>query len=172
MSVDGFMAGPGGDMSWLTEYLGPNPMVDELISQIGSLLVGRNTFGGDDPHRGDPDKEGKAFGGGWSGPSFVLTHNPPTTSSPDVSFVDDLAGGVAAARAAAGGKYVNVLGANVARQMIDQGLLDEVLVLIAPVMLGAGVRLFDYPGGRTVRLERISFTQAPLASVIWFRVLR
>src|SRR3569833_427506 len=76
MSVDGFMAGPGGDMSWLTEYLGPNPMVGELIEQIGALLIGRNTFGGDDPHRGDADKEGKAFGGGWSGPSFVLTHNP------------------------------------------------------------------------------------------------
>lgn len=35
MSVDGFIAGPGGDMSWLAEYLGPNPAVDDLIGDIG-----------------------------------------------------------------------------------------------------------------------------------------
>ena len=37
MSLDGFIAGPGGDMSWLTEHLGPNPTVDELIGEIGAL---------------------------------------------------------------------------------------------------------------------------------------
>lgn len=44
MSVDGFIVGPGGDMSWLTPHLGPNPMVDELIGNIGALLVGNRTF--------------------------------------------------------------------------------------------------------------------------------
>lgn len=46
MSLDGFIAGPDGDMSWLTEHLGPNPIVDELIDTIGALLVGHRTFRG------------------------------------------------------------------------------------------------------------------------------
>lgn len=49
MSRDGFIAGPGGDRSWLLPYLGPNPEVDDLAAQIGAWLVGRRTFGGDDP---------------------------------------------------------------------------------------------------------------------------
>ena len=109
MSLDGFMAGPGGDMSWLTEFIGPNPTVQDAIDNIGALLVGNRTFTGDDPHRGT-EKEGKAFGGGWDGPQFVLTHNPPDGDIPGVTFVGDLESGVAAAKAAAGVKYVNILG--------------------------------------------------------------
>ncbi|OLB78744.1 MAG: deaminase [Actinobacteria bacterium 13_2_20CM_2_71_6] len=169
-SLDGFIAGHGGDMSWLTEHIGPNPTVDELVGQIGALLVGKRTFGGDDPHRGTA-KEGKPFGGGWSGPQFVLTHHPPDTPVPGVTFVGDLDSGVAAAKAAAGDKYVNVLGANIAQQCLDAGVIDEILVLVAPVLLGDGVRLFDRPGGTNVKLERISLTQAPRATNIWLRVV-
>jgi dihydrofolate reductase len=171
MSLDGFIAGHGGDMSWLTPYLGPNPLVDELVGEIGALLAGNRTFHGDDPNKGT-DKEGKAFSGAWTGPQFVLTHNPPDTPVPDVTFVSDLHSGVAAANAAAGDKYVNVLGANVAQQCLDAGLLDEILVLIAPVMLGDGVRLFDRPGGANVKLERITLSDASLATNLWFRVAR
>jgi riboflavin biosynthesis pyrimidine reductase len=64
MSLDGFIAGPGGDMSWLTEHLGPNATVDEVIGKIGALLVGNRTFRGDDPYKGVEAKEGKPFGGG------------------------------------------------------------------------------------------------------------
>jgi dihydrofolate reductase len=170
MSLDGFIAGPGGDMSWATEHLGPNPEVDGLIDRIGALLVGFRTFGGDDPHRGT-DKEGKPFGGGWSGPQFVLTHHAPVTPVPDVTFVGDLESGVAAAKAAAGDKYVNVLGASVGRQCLDAGLLDEIFVCVAPVMLGDGVRLFDHPGGANVKLERIGLTQVPHVTNIWLRVV-
>lgn len=56
MSLDGFIAGPGGDMSWLTEYLGPNAIVDEVIGKIGALLVGNRTFRGDDPYKGSVDE--------------------------------------------------------------------------------------------------------------------
>lgn len=171
MSLDGFIAGPGGDMSWLTEYLGPNPAVDELIGKIGALLVGNRTFRGDDPHKGT-DQEGKPFGGGWTGPQFVLTHHAPQTPVPGVTFVGDLAGGLAAAQAAAGDKYVNVIGAEVARQCLDAGALDEIFVCIAPVLLGAWVRLFDHPGGTNVKLERLSLTHAPRATNLWLRVVR
>jgi dihydrofolate reductase len=170
ISMDGFLAGPGGDMSWAAEYLGPNPEVDGLIDRIGALLVGKATFGGDDPHRGT-DKEGKPFGGGWSGPQFVLTHHAPDTPVPGVTFVGDLVGGVEAAKAAAGDKYVNVLGASVARQCLEAGLLDEIFVCVAPVMLGDGVRLYDHPGGAQVKLERIALTEVPHVTNMWLRVV-
>ncbi len=171
MSLDGFIAGPGGDMSWLTALIGPNPTVDDLVGRIGALLVGRRTFDGDDPHKGTP-QEGEPFGGGWSGPQFVLTHHEPPDPVPDVTFVGDLNLAVAAASAAAGDRYVNVMGASVGRQCLDAGLLDEVFVCVAPVLLGDGVRLFDHPGGTNVRLERLHVSEAPLATNLWFRVLR
>ncbi|MFC6021991.1 dihydrofolate reductase family protein [Plantactinospora solaniradicis] len=170
MSLDGFIAGPGGDMSWLAEHVGPNPAVDELVPRIGALLVGRRTFGGDDPYKGRPE-EGQAFGGAWSGPQFVLTHHAPEIQVPDVTFVGDLDTAVAAAKAAAGERYVNVLGADIARQCLEAGILDEIFVSFAPVLLGDGVRLFDHPGGSTVQLERLSLTSAPDATNIWLRVL-
>lgn len=171
MSLDGFIAGAGGDMSWMTEYLGPNALVDELVGRIGALLVGRRTFGGDDPHRGT-DKAGKPFGGGWEGPQFVLTHRPADTPVPGVTFVSGVEEAVARARAAAGDRYVNILGASTARQCLAAGALDEVLVLIAPVLLGDGVRLFDHPGGTKIRLERLSVGTVPLATNLWYRVVR
>ena len=171
MSLDGFIAGPGGDMSWLVEHLGPNPTVDDLVGRIGALLVGNRTFRGDDPYRGTPE-EGKPFGGAWTRPQFVLTHHAPDTPVPGVTFVDRLDSGLAAARAAAGDKYVNVLGASVARQCLDAGELDEILVLVVPVLLGDGVRLFDRPGGTNVKLERLGVTHTPQVTNLWLRVAR
>lgn len=170
MSLDGFIAGPGADMSWLTEYLGPNPLAEEIPKRIGALLVGRNTYGGDDPNKGT-DKEG-AFGGTWSGPVVVLTHEPPDEEVPDTTFVTELGEAIRLAKEAAGDRYVNILGADVARQCLEAGEVDEVLTLIAPVLLGDGVRLFDHTGGHTVRLERIHQSEAPLAANLWYRVLR
>jgi dihydrofolate reductase len=171
MSLDGFIAGPGGDMSWLVEYLGPNPDVDDLVGEVGALLVGKRTFGGDDPHKGT-EHEGEPYGGAWSGPQFVLTHHAPEAAIASVTFVDDLEGGIAAARAAAGDKIVSVLGADIARQCIEAGELDEIFVIIAPVLLGDGVRLFDYPGGKNVKLERLRQSQTPSATNLWFRIVR
>jgi dihydrofolate reductase len=170
MSLDGFIAGAGGDMSWLTKYLGPNPVADDLVNEIGALLVGNRTFRGDDPNKGTPN-EGP-FGGAWSGPQFVLTHHVPDAAVPDITFVDDLDRAVAAAKAAAGDKYVSVLGANVANQCLDAGVLDEILVCIAPLLLGAGVRLYERPGGTNVELERLRVSHAPNATNVWFRVVR
>lgn len=171
MSVDGFIAGPGGDMSWLTPHLGPNPTVEALVGDIGALLIGRRTFDGDDPHKGT-DREGKPFGGGWDGPQFVLTHRPPAAPVVGVTFVGDLQTAVSAACEAAGDKYVNIIGADVARQCLEAGLVDEVLVCVVPVLLGDGVRLVDAAGGTDIALERIDVTAVPKATNLWFRVLR
>jgi dihydrofolate reductase len=168
MSLDGFIAGPGGDMSWLAGDFGPNPIVAELLESIGALLIGNRTYHGDDPNRGT-EKEG-AFGGAWKGPQIVLTHHIPDTPVPGFVFVDNLEAAVAASKEAAGGKYVNILGANVARQCLDAGLLDEVLVVIVPLLLGDGTRLFDCPGGTNVRLERIRQDELPNTTNLWYRV--
>jgi riboflavin biosynthesis pyrimidine reductase len=88
-SFDGYIAGPAGDMSWLTEHLtGENPTAQRLLDNVGAILTGNNTFGGDDPNRGT-DSEGP-FGGQYHGPVFVLTHQPPAQPRPGVTFVSDL----------------------------------------------------------------------------------
>lgn len=158
-------------MSWLTGHLRPNPPVDELIGQVGALLVGRSTFDGDDPYRDTP-QEGEPFGGGWSGPQFVLTHRPPDEGVDGVTFVTDLDTAITAASAAAGDAYVNVLGAATARQCLDAGALDEILVIVAPVLLGDGVRLFERPGGDNVQLERFRLDELAHVTNLWYRVVR
>jgi dihydrofolate reductase len=65
-----------------------------------------------------------------------------------------------------------VLGAQTARQCIEAGLLDEILVFVVPVLLGDGVPVFDRPGGPVVRLERLRFAQSPHATTIRLRVPR
>ncbi len=170
MSLDGFMAGPGGDMQWLRPHLGPNPVAEDIVGEVGSLLVGRRTFDGDDPNRGT-DQEG-AFGGQWHGPVVVLTHDPPEERVDDVTFMTELGPAVAAARDAAGEKYVNILGAEVARGCLEAGQVDEILVMIAPVLLGDGTRLFDWPGGHSVDLVRRHVTDALGVVNLWYDVRR
>nr|WP_239523041.1 dihydrofolate reductase family protein [Geodermatophilus normandii] len=163
-SLDGFIAGPGGDMSWLTPHVaGPNPTADRLLSRVGAILAGATTFGGDDPNRGT-EQEG-AFGGRYEGPAVVLTHRPADAAPDGVTFAGDLHHAVALASEAAGDGVVNVLGADVARQCIEARLLDEVLLFFAPVLLGDGVRVFDSPGGTQVLLDRV-----PGETEHWYRV--
>jgi dihydrofolate reductase len=171
MSLDGFIAGPRGDMSWMAEYGGEDPTVDDVISKIGALLIGHRTFLGDDDGVGAGEPEGRPYGGLWQGPMFVLTHDKQPAPVPGYTFVGDLESGVATAKEAAGDGYVVILGANTAKQCLEAGLLDEVLVHVVPVLLGDGVRLFDQPGGELVRLERISLTHSQHATNIWLRVV-
>lgn len=153
-SVDGFIAGPGGDMSWLTEYLTdePNPLVDDLVARTGAVLSGANSHFGDDPHRGDPDHEG-LYAGTWHGPEIVLTHRR-TGAVGDVTYVDDLHHAVELARHAAGDLDVSVVGADITGHLVAAGLLDELVVNWVPVLLGGGVRLL--PDGVTGRLEQVA----------------
>jgi dihydrofolate reductase len=156
-------------MSWMVDYLGPNPGVDQLIKETGAILVGNRTFGGDDPLKGKPG-EGEAFGGGWDGPQFVLTHHPPAEDVPGVVFVGDIETAIAESRAAAGDRSVNIIGASVAAQCLDAGVLDEVMVSVLPVMLDDGTRLFERPGGAAVGLELRNAMQAGQITNLWYRV--
>jgi dihydrofolate reductase len=166
MSLDGFIAGPRDDMAWLADYLGPNPTADEVLAQVGALLMGERTY------QLARTEEGKPYGGAWTGPQFVLTHHPPKNPPAGFTFLSgDIEDAVDTAKAAAGDKYVVVLGATTARWCLQAGVLDEVLVHIAPVLLGDGVRLFDHPGGTNVKLERISLTQSPQVTNLRLRVV-
>lgn len=108
-----------------------------LSSEIGAMLTGRRTF---DVARG--------WGGnhGW-GPAFVLTHSiPDGWPRPDstVHFVTDgVQSAVGQAKVAARDKSVGVHGANTIQQCLNAGLLDEIHVDVAAVLLGSGIRLFD-----------------------------
>jgi dihydrofolate reductase len=167
MSLDGFIAGPGDNMAWLGDYLGPNPTADEVLAQIGALLIGHRSY------QLAKTEEGKPYGGAWTGPMFVLTHDAPEHAAAGFTFLSgDLDQAVATAKAAAGDNYVVIFGATTAQECLDAGLLDEVLVHLAPVLLGDGVRLFDRPGGTNVKLERISLTDSPRVTNLWLRVVK
>lgn len=109
-----------------------------LQAEIGAMLTGRRTF---------------EVAGGWGGehpweiPAFVVTHSVPAGwPRPDstVYFVTDgIESAVARAKSAAGSKSVGVHGADTIQQCLNAGLLDEIHVDLAAVLLGSGVRLFD-----------------------------
>ena len=106
MSLGGFIASPGDDMAWLADHLGPNPTADEVLAQIGALLIGHRTY------QLAKTEEGKPYGGAWTGPMFVLTHDAPETAAAGFTFVSgDIEEAVATAKGAAGDRYVVILGA-------------------------------------------------------------
>lgn len=156
MSLDGFIAGPDDDMGWVFDVDGGSGQTaDEVVRSTGALLVGRRTQDVED--RLQPG----FYGGAFRGPFFVLRHDPPT--QPPVvkgvtgQFLDmGIEEAVTLAKKAADGANVVVLGANVARQCLEAGLLDEIIVHVAPVLVGAGVRFFESAGGGPIRLKAIS----------------
>lgn len=155
-SVDGFIAGPQGDMSWLTPYLTdePNPLIDDLVARTGAVLSGARSHFGDDPHRGDPEHEG-LYAGTWHGSEIVLTHRRPAgTVQGDVTYLDALGAAVDLARRAAGAGDVSVVGGRLTRSLLDAGLLDELIVQWVPVVLGGGTALVA--SGSTARLELLA----------------
>jgi len=156
MSLDGFVAGPGDDMQWVLGIDGGSRRtVDEVLRSTGALLVGRRTQDVEDRWQTG------FYGGAFSGPFFVLRHDPP--AQPPVvkgvtgRFVDvGIEEAVRLAKEAADGGDVVVLGTGVARQCLEAGLLDEIIVHVAPVLVGDGVRLFERAGGAPVKLQPIS----------------
>jgi len=150
MSLDGFIAGPADAMDWMLGFGEENDEVNELIKRIGAVLSGRRTY---DVGAGQQRPEFRQpYGGAFSGPIFVLTHNPP--QDPHVTFLSgDIRPAVERAAEAAGDNYLVIFGADVARQCIEARLVDEVLIHVVPVLLGDGVRLFSKQGGEPVHLE-------------------
>jgi dihydrofolate reductase len=171
MSLDGFIAGPGHAMQRLLQSGGPNAMADEVLRGTGAILGGRRWY---DIAVEQYDGVDGMYGGSWNGPVFVLTSHPcDAPADPRVAF---LGGGiedaVATAREAARGADVVVFGAGVARECLDAGLLEELVVHLAPVLLGDGIRLYGGPGVAPVGLERTAFDSSGQVTDLRFRVAR
>lgn len=123
-----------------------------LWSELGAVLTGRRTF-----------ELAQGWGGnhGW-GPALVLTHDIPagwTRPDSTVQFVTDgVESAVNQAKSAAGGKSVGVHGADTIQQCLNAGLLDEIHIDLAAVLLGSGVRLFDQLATKQVVLGNPTVT--------------
>ena len=110
-----------------------------LMGEVGAFLTGRRTFDAADGWGGRHP---------WDVPAFVVTHHVPDgwpRPGSTVQFVTDgIESAVARAKAAAAPKSVAVHGAQTIQQLLDAGLLDEIHIDLAAVLLGTGVRLFDH----------------------------
>jgi dihydrofolate reductase len=170
MSLDGFIAGPGHAMDWggraLADFVDPDDFA-WVAAATGAMLVGRRTWDVGERMRAEqPGSVDFPF----SGPMFLLTHRPPEALDPAVTVLSgDIGDAVATALEAAGGKDVEVLGADVAGQCLQRGLVDEVLVYVLPVLLGDGIPM-SAPGLRRTELEPISSTPSGEATMLRFRV--
>ena len=173
MSLDGFIAGPGDAMDWIFDYVAPDAAwLTETAAATGAMLIGRRTDEVGSRMDAGQERGSASRGEGYpfSGPVFVLTHEPPEPPDPDVTYLTgDIGEAVATALDAAGGKNLEILGADVAGQCLRRGLVDEILVSVLPVLLGDGIR-FSSPGLARIDLEPVSSTQAGGVTILRFRV--
>lgn len=151
MSLDGFVAGAGHSMDWMGGIEDRDGLIDEYVTTTGAVLGGREGW---DQY---PDASA-TYGGAWHGETFVLTHHPDDAEpAPGVTFLDcDVAEAVRIALDAADGRNVEVLSPSIGRQLLERGLIDEIDIHLAPVLLGDGIRLYDNPGGRPIPLTLVN----------------
>ena len=191
MSMDGFVTGPndrlgaghgdggerlhywvfGGSWTYDNDARGSQSEVDQeylndVFSSGGAWLVGRTMHDvvngwGDDP--------------GFGVPVYVVTHRPhQTVVKGDTTFefvTDGIDVALEEARAAAGDKNVVVMGgADLLRQYLDAGVVEELTLTIAPVLLGAGKRLFDGIERTDLGFERTAVIESPYATHLRYEV--
>jgi dihydrofolate reductase len=188
-SVDGYVAGPddgpgkglgeGGERLHYWVFGGPwtygsepsgeptgagAEWLEETMSRTGAVVGGRWTYEAAE-HWGEKNP--------WGLPLFIVTHRPgDEPESGAFTFVPGVREAIERATKAAGDKDVHVMGgADVIRQALDEGLVDELAIIVAPVVLGGGKRLFD-GFSRSLELEHIGVRQSPLATFIDYRVKR
>ena len=144
----------GEDAAWL----------ESTMSRVGAVVGGRNTYESAG-HWGDENP--------WGVPFFIVTHRPQEEPPGGAfTFVDGVEAAVEQAKAAAGDKDVSLMGgADVIRQAFEAGLVDELSIVVAPVVLGGGKRLFEGFTG-DVELEHVGVHQSTYATFIDYRVRR
>ncbi|MHB1468663.1 MAG: dihydrofolate reductase family protein [Solirubrobacteraceae bacterium] len=161
----------GGDVN------ASSAVVEERLANTGATIMGRNMFG---PVRGPwPDESWR----GWWGesppfhhPVFVLTHHPreplEMEGSTTFHFVSDgIESALEQAKDAAGGLDVSLAGgASVVNQYLVAGLVDEISISIAPLILGTGERLFQGLDRETLKLKQVRTVGAPGVTHIKYEV--
>lgn len=142
----------GDDKSWL----------DQAMAANGAVIAGRGTYEAAG-HWGDTNP--------WGVPFFIVTHRPEEQpAGDDFIFVASVDEAIDRAKEAAGEKNVHVMGgADVVRQCLANGYVEELTIIIAPVVLGAGKRLFE-GFTRSFDLEHVGARQSQFATFIDYRV--
>ena len=188
-SVDGYVAGPDQTLEnplgegveerlhrWMFDGAEDNAEEIAAITTAGAYIMGRNMFS---PGRGAWDQEWQGWWGSeppYHAPVFVLTHYPRDVlvmeGGTTFTFVTDGAeSALAQARAAAGHRDVSIAGgAATINQYLAAGLIDELRLHVAPVILGSGERLFT--GVRDVDLQHVSTRGNELVTHITYRMTR
>ena len=186
-SIDGYITGPddgpgqglgeggerlhywvfGGPWTYDTESRGEPTGADaawlaDTISRIGAVVSGRWTYEAA-RHWGDENP--------WGLPVFIVTHRPEEEPNGGAfTFVSGVKEAVEQAVEAAGGKDVHVMGgADVIRQALAAGLVDELTIIVAPVILGGGKRLFD-GFSSSLDFEHLGVRQSQYATFIDYLV--
>ncbi len=189
VSLDGFVAGPNQTLEkpfgdgvdgrlhrWMFEAREDNAAELKAIVAHKAYIMGRNMFS---PGRGEWDTSWRGWWGEdppYHAPVFVLTHHKrdplPMQGGTTFHFVTDgIDSALRQAKAAAGGGSIGIAGgANVVRQYLQAGAIDELRLHIAPVVIGAGERLLD--GLVDLTLEPIAARHTPLVTHVRYRVLR
>jgi dihydrofolate reductase len=152
------------DLKMSAEHAG---QVQEMTQETGAIVSGRRMFD---------------VAGAWGGmhpmnvPVVVVTHHVPQEwagkDSPFTFVTDGVESAVRKAREIAGDKNIGVGGADLMRQCLQLGLLDEIHIDLVPALLGQGVRLFEYMGIEPVELERIDASASPGVTHLTFRVVK
>jgi len=156
-SIDGFIAGPGHDMSWLSASE-PNAegTTEGMASKVAVIISGRSGYDAAKAQAAERDElTSEPYGGAWSGTEFILTHRPEDLAD-DASVTAlncTITEAVERAQQIAGDRDIQIISADIARQALEVDLIDELQVYVAPVFLGDGTRIFDVPGGRRVDWE-------------------
>jgi dihydrofolate reductase len=152
-------------------------ILEEETDNVGAEIMGRGKFG---PPEGGPWED--SWHGWWGEeppfnmPVFVLTHHerePLTLSDTTFTFVTDgIESALAQAREAAGGKDVFLGGgADLINQYLAAGLVDELELHVAPILLGGGSRLFEGVGP-DLKLEELRAVEAPGVAHLKYRVVK
>lgn len=174
MSLDGFINDRDGKVDSLYPDLAElrnTEILQESIRSTGAVIMGKKAY---EMANGDfTDYE-------YQVPIFVVTHETPDEvakgQNENLSFrfeTDGVEIAVQRATKAAGDKYVTVIGgANIAQQLIQKGLLDEIQIDIMPLLLCDGLRLFEHLGVDPIRLEKIRVTDTHLRTDLRYRVIK
>jgi dihydrofolate reductase len=175
MSLDGFVTGPdldrypglgeGGELlhAWVDESQGRHL----AIGMAGSIITSRKVYN---------DTDGWAAEEGFFRlPVFVVTHRPHDVvvkGQTTFTFVTDgIKRAIEQASVAAGDKRVHIMGgASIIQQALAAGLVDELFLHVAPVLLGSGTRLFEHLGG-SIQLERAEVIESPSSTHLRYRIL-
>jgi dihydrofolate reductase len=178
VSLDGYMARTDGQAGRLNAWLfggderqpldlsnESREVFDALVTRIGAVVVGRNTYDAASGWGGTPPFD-------W--PFFVVTHHPPENADelPFVFVTEGLERAIALAKEAAGGRDVSVMGGDMTRQALSAGLIDELHLDLVSVIFGEGVRFLDDFEDGPIRLERMWLVDTPAVAHVSFRVLR